>query len=64
LRDGIRKLTRPGTVLRGKRKNVEVGEGKLFDEPHGIFVVHGGLARKARDDIRTQADSTHRIRDL
>ena len=43
---------------------MEVGEGKLLDEPYGIFVVHSGFARKARDDIRTQADSTHRICDL
>ena len=43
---------------------VQVRKRQLFDEPQGILVVGLSLARKACNDIGTQADSWHALGDL
>lgn len=64
LRYWVGERARLSTVLRRKRKDVEVSERKLLDESHGLFMIRCGLAGKARNDICSQADSGHGIGNL
>ena len=47
----VRKCGGFGAGALGKRENVEIGEGEVFDEGHGCSVVVFGFAGEAGDDV-------------